>query len=40
MKNIQNLVSITSDHEITAMSWDGENEKCVLIGCGGKNIRR
>ncbi|XP_011310518.1 WD repeat-containing protein 74 [Fopius arisanus] len=37
MKNLQNLVSITSDHEVTAMSWSDENEDEVLIGYGTKD---
>ncbi|XP_008557103.2 WD repeat-containing protein 74 [Microplitis demolitor] len=33
-KNIQNLVSITKDHQVTTMSWGDDDEKDVLIGCG------
>ncbi|XP_063978560.1 WD repeat-containing protein 74 [Diachasmimorpha longicaudata] len=36
MKNLQSLVSITSDHEVTAMAWSDENEDEVLIGYGTK----
>ncbi|CAD6240443.1 GSCOCG00008790001-RA-CDS [Cotesia congregata] len=39
-KNIQNLVSITKDHEVTTMSWgDDDDEKDVLIGCGSAENR-
>lgn len=39
-KNIQNLVSITKDHEVTTMSWGDDDEKDVLIGCGSAENRR
>lgn len=38
-KNIQNLVSITDDHEITHMSWGDDDEKEILVACGSKGIR-
>ncbi|XP_074097086.1 WD repeat domain 74 lethal (2) k09848 isoform X2 [Cotesia typhae] len=38
-KNIQNLVSITKDHEVTTMSWGDDDEKDVLIGCGSTENR-
>ena len=39
-QNIQNLVSITDNDEVTTMSWGDDEEREVLIGCGVKNIRR
>ncbi|XP_044579016.1 WD repeat-containing protein 74 [Cotesia glomerata] len=39
VKNIQNLVSITKDHEVTTMSWGDDDEKDVLIGCGSAENR-
>ncbi|XP_034945753.1 WD repeat-containing protein 74 [Chelonus insularis] len=38
-KNIQNLVSITKDDEITTMSWADEDEREILIGCGSNEVR-
>ncbi|XP_015123557.1 WD repeat-containing protein 74 [Diachasma alloeum] len=37
MKNLQSLVSITNDHEVTAMAWSDENEDEILIGYGTKD---
>lgn len=39
-KNIQSLMSITPDHEVTAMSWADDEEKEILLGCGSKGDRR
>lgn len=39
-RNIQNLVSIKDNDEVTAISWGDEEEKEVLIACGTKEIRR
>jgi ribosome biogenesis protein NSA1 len=38
-KNIQNLVSITDNHEVTYMSWGNDEEKEILLACGSKGIR-
>ncbi|XP_053975537.1 WD repeat-containing protein 74 isoform X1 [Hylaeus volcanicus] len=39
MQNIQNLVSITDDDEVTTMSWGDDEEKEILIACGVKGTR-
>ncbi|XP_076624688.1 WD repeat domain 74 lethal (2) k09848 isoform X1 [Colletes latitarsis] len=39
MQNIQNLVSITDNDEVTTMSWGDEEEHEILIACGVKGIR-
>ncbi|CAK9825312.1 WD repeat-containing protein 74 [Anthophora retusa] len=39
MKNIQNLVSITDNDEVTSISWDNNEEKEILLGCGVKDTR-
>lgn len=39
MKNIQNLVSITDNHEVTCMSWGDADEKEILLACGSKGVR-
>ncbi|OXU22120.1 hypothetical protein TSAR_004544 [Trichomalopsis sarcophagae] len=39
MKNIQNLVSITDDHQVSCMTWGDDDEKEILIGCGSKGVR-
>ena len=40
IKNIQSLMSITADHEVTAMSWGDKDEKEILLACGSKGDRR
>lgn len=40
MQNIQNLVSITDNDEVTAISWGDDEEKEVLVACGVKGVRR
>lgn len=40
MQNIQNLISITDNDEVTTMSWGDDEEKEILIACGVKGIRR
>nr|XP_034196021.1 WD repeat-containing protein 74 [Osmia lignaria] len=37
-RNIQNLVFIKDNDEVTAMSWGDDEEKEVLIACGTKEI--
>ncbi|XP_046743797.1 WD repeat-containing protein 74 isoform X2 [Diprion similis] len=37
-KNIQSLIAITDDQEITTMAWGDQEEKEILIGCGSKGI--
>lgn len=39
-ENLQNLVSITDDDEITTMSWGDDEEEEILIACGTKRTRR
>ncbi|XP_011503405.1 PREDICTED: WD repeat-containing protein 74 [Ceratosolen solmsi marchali] len=39
MKNIQNLLSITDNHEVTYMTWGNSEEKDILLACGSKGIR-
>ncbi|CAK9810269.1 WD repeat-containing protein 74 [Anthophora quadrimaculata] len=39
MKNIQNLVSITDNDEVTSISWGNDEEKEILLGCGVKDTR-
>ncbi|KZC10124.1 PREDICTED: WD repeat-containing protein 74 [Dufourea novaeangliae] len=39
IQNIQNLVTIAANDEITTMSWDDDQEKDILIACGGKGNR-
>ncbi|XP_076181986.1 sodium channel protein Nach-like isoform X2 [Ptiloglossa arizonensis] len=39
MQNIQNLISITDNDEVTTMSWGDDEEKEILIACGVKGIR-
>lgn len=40
IENIQNLISITDNDEVTSMSWGDDDEREILIGCGVKDIRR
>ncbi|XP_046614373.1 WD repeat-containing protein 74 isoform X1 [Neodiprion virginianus] len=37
-KNIQSLIAITDDQEITTMAWGDQEEKEILIGSGSKGI--
>ncbi|KAJ8679878.1 hypothetical protein QAD02_015665 [Eretmocerus hayati] len=39
MKNIQNLISITDNHEVTHMTWGDCDEREILMACGSKNVR-
>ncbi|XP_076231030.1 WD repeat domain 74 lethal (2) k09848 [Calliopsis andreniformis] len=39
MENIQNLVTVTANDEVTTMSWSDLEENEILIGCGRKEIR-
>lgn len=39
-QNIQNLISITNNDEVTTMSWGDDEEREILIACGVKDIRR
>ncbi|XP_076748602.1 WD repeat domain 74 lethal (2) k09848 isoform X1 [Xylocopa sonorina] len=39
MHNIQNLVSITNNDEVTSMSWGNDEENEVLLACGAKAVR-
>lgn len=39
MKHIQNLVSITDNHEVTCMAWGDDEEKEILLACGSKGVR-
>lgn len=39
IENIQNLISITDNDEVTSMSWGDDDEREILIGCGVKDIR-
>ncbi|XP_068988668.1 WD repeat-containing protein 74 [Bombus flavifrons] len=38
-QNIQNLISITDNDEVTTMSWGDDEEREILIACGVKDIR-
>ncbi|XP_011330231.1 WD repeat-containing protein 74 isoform X1 [Ooceraea biroi] len=40
IKNIQDLVSIRENDQITTISWSNEDEKDVLIACGVKEDKR
>ncbi|KAG7197165.1 hypothetical protein KM043_007247 [Ampulex compressa] len=39
LKNIQSLVSIKDDDEVTTISWGDDEEKEILIACGVKRDR-
>lgn len=40
IKNIQDLVSITENDQVTAVAWDDDDERQVLIACGMRRDKK